>query len=58
MTSERPIFERSAGRIPAYSGGKPMAPTATMTPCPGISRGTDIPVPMPPGLVSVSVVPA
>ena len=35
-----------------------MPPTATMTLWPGISRGTLIWVPMPPGLVSVAVVPA
>ena len=34
-----------------------MAPTATMRPWPGIRRGTLMTVPMPPGLVSVAVVP-
>ena len=34
-----------------------MAPTATIVPWPGISRGTEATVPMPPGLVSVRVAP-
>ena len=37
----------------AYS----MAPTPTMQPCPGMSRGTECTVPNVPGFVSVMVVP-
>ena len=42
---------------PAQPGGSAIAPVATIQPCPGISRGTDATVPMPPGLVSVMVAP-
>ncbi len=35
-----------------------MAPTPTIVPWPGMSRGTDCLVPMVPGLVSVTVAPA
>ena len=34
-----------------------MAPVATIVPCPGIRRGTEATVPIPPGLVSVMVAP-
>ena len=34
-----------------------MLPTPTMTPWPGISRGTDCTVPIVPGLVSVTLAP-
>ena len=34
-----------------------MEPVATIVPCPGISRGTEAIVPMPPGLVSVMFAP-
>ena len=40
-----------------YSAGKSIAPTPTMTPWPGISRGTDCTVPIVPGFVSVIVAP-
>ncbi len=41
----------------AVPGGKPMAPVATIVPCPLISRGTEAIVPMPPGLVSERLAP-
>ena len=34
-----------------------MLPTPTITPCPGISRGTDWTVPIVPGLVSDTLAP-
>ena len=34
-----------------------MVPTPTITPCPGMRRGTDWTVPMVPGLVMVTVAP-
>ena len=40
-----------------YSAGKSIAPTPTMTPWPGMSRGTDWTVPIVPGFVSVIVAP-
>ena len=42
---------------PCHSGGYSIAPTPMIAPWPFISRGTEWTVPMPPGLVSVSVVP-
>ena len=41
-----------------HSAGKSMAPTPTITPWPGMSRGTDCLVPIVPGLVRVMVAPA
>ena len=38
-------------------GGKAIEPVATIVPWPGISRGTEAMVPMPPGLVSVMLAP-
>ena len=43
---------------PWNSAGYSMAPTPTMTPCPGMSRGTECTVPIVPGLVRLAVVPA
>ena len=51
------VGERALGRRAWYSAGKSSAPTPTITPCPGISRGTDCTVPIVPGLVSVTVAP-
>ncbi len=60
MVSVRPIpaMAMVRGSAPSYSGGKPMRPTPTITPWPGIRRGTDWTVPIVPGLVRVAVVPA
>ena len=46
------------GSAASNPAGTPSAPTPTMSPWPGISRGTDCTVPMVPGLVRVTVVPA
>ena len=57
MTLETPIsrtFTGSAVRSPA---GIPIAPVATIVPCPGIRRGTEATVPIPPGLVRVMLAP-
>ena len=42
---------------PATPGGGVIAPVAMMQPCPGIRRGTEATVPIPPGLVRVTVAP-
>ena len=44
--------------MPANSAGYSIAPTPMIVPWPGISRGIECTVPMPPGLVSEIVVPA
>ena len=44
--------------MPAYGAGYSIAPTPMIVPWPGISRGMECTVPMPPGLVSEIVVPA
>ena len=49
---------RVSSDAPAYSAGYSIAPTPTMTPWPGISLGTELTVPIVPGLVMVAVVPA
>ena len=53
-----PELGQRAGVGGLEPGGKPRAPTPTMSPWPGISRGTDCTVPSVPGLVRVTVVPA
>ena len=58
MTGLRPRRDTSLGSMPAYSGGKPIEPTATITLWPGMRRGMLSWVPPPPGFVSVAVVPA
>ncbi len=46
------------GSAPWYSGGWSIEPTPTITPWPGISRGTECIVPIIPGFVIDTVVPA
>ncbi len=58
MTLDAPRSASITGSAPRHSAGKSMAPTPTMTPWPGMSRGTDCLVPMVPGLVRVMVAPA
>ena len=58
MTRPMPWRARCSGSAAWYSGGYVIAPTPTMTPWSGMSRGTDCRVPSVPGLVSVTVVPA
>ena len=60
MVRVRPSPARASdsGSAPSYSGGNPIRPTPTISPCSGISRGTDWTVPTVPGLVRVAVVPA
>ncbi len=53
MTFDTPICFSASGSAWASPGGKAIAPVATIVPWPGISRGTEATVPMPPGLVSV-----
>ena len=52
------LGERLRDRRPRTRPGSRGVPTPTMTPWPGMSRGTDCTVPIVPGLVSVTVVPA
>ena len=55
------LIARSAspsGLIPLNSAGYSIAPTPTIVPCPAMSRGTEWFVPIVPGLVRESVVPA
>ena len=47
-----------SGAAPRNSAGYSMAPTPMIAPWPAMSRGTLCTVPMPPGFVSVIVVPA
>jgi hypothetical protein len=56
----QPVEElaRLFGLAPWYSAGKSIEPTPTIAACPAISRGTDMTVPIMPGLVIVTVVPA
>ena len=56
-TLDMPIVARFCGSAPWNSAGKSMLPTPTMTPWPGISRGTLCTVPIVPGLVSVTLAP-
>ena len=58
MTLLTPSRASVAGSAPSYSAGYPIAPTPTMKPWPGMSRGTECTVPIIPGLVMVQVVPA
>jgi hypothetical protein len=58
ITLDTPSWRSPLSAIALNSGGYPMAPVATIVPCPFISRGTDAIVPMPPGLVRTSVAPA
>ncbi|CAM5472611.1 hypothetical protein SANTM175S_03011 [Streptomyces antimycoticus] len=57
MTLEMPSLFRVSWEVPWNSAGYSMAPTPTIRPCPGISRGTEWTVPMPPGLVREAVTP-
>ena len=56
-TFDAPRSARARSSAPMNSGGQSMEPTPTITPWPGMSRGTDCTVPMVPGFVSVSVAP-
>ena len=47
------LLQPARGRPGRGPAGRPIAPVATIVPWPGISRGTEATVPMPPGLVSV-----
>ena len=58
MIFETALRAIDSGDAPCHSAGYSMAPTPMMQPWPGISRGTECTVPMPPGLVSEIVVPA
>jgi hypothetical protein len=58
VTFETPSSASARGSAAWYSAGTSMVPTPTMTPWPGMRRGTDWTVPMVPGLVSVKVTPA
>ncbi len=49
---------RVSAEAPWYAAGYSIAPTPTMQPWPGISRGTECTVPIVPGLVRLIVVPA
>ena len=57
MTFETPSSATRDFSIPRRPGGSMIAPVAMMQPWPGISRGTEATVPIPPGLVSVIVAP-
>ena len=57
-TLETARCESASGDIARNSPGYSIAPVATMTPWPGIRRGTDAVVPRVPGLVSEIVVPS
>ena len=50
--------ESVSWEAPWNSAGYSMAPTPTIVPWPGMSRGTEWTVPIPPGLVSETVTPA
>ena len=49
---------RVSSLAPAYSAGYSSAPTPMIAPWPCMSRGTEWTVPMVPGLVRLTVVPA
>ena len=53
MTFSAPIAAPAFSRPTGY----PIEPVATIVPCPGISRGTEAPVPIPPGFVKVMFAP-
>ena len=57
MTFETPSSASRDFSMPRRPGGSTIAPVAMMQPCPGISRGTEATVPIPPGFVSVIVAP-
>jgi hypothetical protein len=57
-TLDTPSWASTWGSAPWNSAGYSRAPTPTMTPWPGMSRGTEWTVPSVPGLVSVIVTPA
>ena len=57
MTFEMPSSASRDFSIPRRPGGSTIAPVAMMQPWPGIRRGTDATVPIPPGLVRVIVAP-
>ncbi len=57
MTLLMASWFRVSGEAPWNSAGYSMEPTPRMVPWPGISRGTECTVPMPPGLVRLMVVP-
>ena len=58
MILEMPRSARVCSLAPWNSAGYSIAPTPMIAPCPAISRGTEWTVPIPPGLVSETVVPA
>ena len=53
-----PRSTRVFSLAPWNSAGYSSAPAPMIAPCPFMSRGTECTVPMPPGLVSDTVVPA
>ena len=57
MTLPTPSSFSFAGSACARPGGSAIAPVAMIVPWPGISRGTDATVPIPPGFVSVMFAP-
>lgn len=57
MTFEMPSLFRVSCEVPWNSAGYSIAPTPRITDWPGIRRGTEWTVPMPPGLVSETVTP-
>ncbi len=58
MVREMPMSLSASGFMPLNSAGYSIAPTPMMVPWPCISRGTEWLVPMVPGLVRLTVVPA
>ncbi len=57
MTFCTPSSASLSGSTSPMPGGKAIEPVATIVPWPGIRRGTEAMVPMPPGLVSVMLAP-
>ncbi len=57
ITLEMPRRFSVSWEVPWNSAGYSIAPTPMITDCPGIRRGTECTVPMPPGLVSETVTP-
>ena len=57
MTFDTPSSASRDFSMPRRPGGRTIAPVAMMQPCPGIRRGTDATVPIPPGFVRVIVAP-